>query len=195
MPGLAVLLAAGGGTRFHGPTHKLLTPLDGRPLWHHALEHVLGAGFDRVVVITGAVDLELPILAGNLAGRVELVTNPDWAAGQATSVQLAIELARSADADHVTIGLADQPFVTADAWRAVADAPTDCRIVVARYDGTPGPHPVRLARDTWPLVPAAGDEGARRLLRRHAEWVCWVDCIGSMVDVDTVEDLEQWSSR
>ena len=192
MPGLAILLAAGGGTRFHGATHKLLAELDGRPVWRWALDHVLAAGFDRVVVVTGAVDLPH---GAELANHVDFVTNPKWASGQSTSVQLGIDLARAAGAEQITIGLADQPFVTPDAWRAVADAATDCRIVVARYDARPGPHPVRLASEVWPLLPRSGDEGARTLMRQHPEWVCWVDCIGSMVDIDTVEDLEQWSSR
>jgi molybdenum cofactor cytidylyltransferase len=90
--------------------------------------------------------------------------------------------------------LADQPFVTADAWRAVTDADPDCRVVVATYDGRPGPHPVRLHRDVWPLLPTEGDEGARSLLEQHPEWRCRVPCLGSADDIDTVEDLARWKS-
>ncbi len=55
----AVLLAAGGGTRFAGPTHKLLAMLDGRPVFRQALDHLVEAGFDDVVVVTGAAQLDI----------------------------------------------------------------------------------------------------------------------------------------
>ncbi|MSX92846.1 MAG: NTP transferase domain-containing protein, partial [Actinobacteria bacterium] len=51
-PRVAALLAAGGGTRFVGPTHKLLAELDGQPVWARALDNVLAAGFDHVIVVT-----------------------------------------------------------------------------------------------------------------------------------------------
>jgi molybdenum cofactor cytidylyltransferase len=191
MPTVAALLAAGAGTRYTGETHKLRAALHGRTVWEWSLHRVTQAGFDHVVVITGAVDLTIP---DHLSGNVVVRHNPDWAAGQATSVRVAVATARDFDADIVTIGLADQPFVTTDAWRAVRDADPGCRIVVATYDGRPGPHPVRLHADVWPLLPAAGDQGARSLLEVHPEWVCRVPCLGSVDDIDTVEDLARWKS-
>ncbi|HNJ97487.1 MAG TPA: nucleotidyltransferase family protein [Ilumatobacteraceae bacterium] len=185
-PRVAALLAAGGGSRFAGPDHKLLADFDGRPVWLHALAHVLDADFDHVVVVTGAVALDLP-------AHVIERHNHDWAAGQSGSLQLAVGAARELGAEAVTIGLADQPFVTAAAWRAVAEAPATCRVAIAVYDGVAGPHPVRLDASVWPLLPADGDTGARELLRAHPEWVCRIDCVGSGADIDTQEDLARWT--
>ncbi len=180
----AALLAAGGGTRFDGATHKLLTELDGHPLWRWSLGHVLAAGFEHVVLVTGAVDLDPP-------DGVTVVRNPKWAAGQAGSLQAAVRYAADTGAEALIVGLADQPGVPAAAWRAVADAPPS-PIVIATYDGVPGPNPVRLHHSMWPLLPAAGDQGARGLIGAHPEWVTSVACLGSAHDIDTLEDLERW---
>lgn len=190
MPRIAALLAAGGGTRFGGSTHKLLAPLDGRPVWHHALEAVAAAMFDRIVLVTGAVDLVVPPA---LASRVERLHHAAWADGQAGSLQVAVAAARAAGADALTVGLADQPFIPTSAWNAVATAPPQCRVVVAEYDGLPGPHPVRLAAAVWPELPTTGDHGAGQVIREHADDLCRVACLGSAADIDTLEDLDRWN--
>ena len=184
----AALLAAGGGTRFAGPTHKLLASLDGRPVYRRALDHLVAAGFEHVVVVTGAVDLDIDDT------DVQIVRNESWQRGQAGSLQLAVAAARSHDSDHLVVGLADQPFIPSSAWRAIATASSECPIVVASYDGGRGPNPVRLHRSTWSHLPSDGDEGARALMRLHPEWIDEVACEGSAADIDTLEDLGQWTN-
>ena len=192
---MAVLLGAGGASRFAGATHKLLADLRGRPLWTHALGHLLDAGFADAVMITGAADVDPAAVAALADDRpLQVVHNPRWRTGQASSVQLACRIASERQADAVVIGLADQPFVDAADWRAVAGADPECELVVAEYGGKVGPNPVRIAAGLWSQLPSEGDEGARSLLRRHGDRVCSVACIGSGHDIDTLEDLARWTS-
>jgi CTP:molybdopterin cytidylyltransferase MocA len=184
----AVVLAAGGGTRFAGPEHKLRTPFRDRPLVSWAVDHAVAAGLDETVVVQGAVDL-----ADVVADGVVVLDNPRWNEGQATSLGVALAHARAAGHDSVVIGLGDQPLVHPSAWRAVASAATDGPpIVVATYEGKRG-NPVRLGAAVWDELRLEGDEGARELMRRRPELVGTVACEGNAADVDTLEDLEQWS--
>jgi CTP:molybdopterin cytidylyltransferase MocA len=184
----AVLLAAGGGTRFSGPTHKLLALLDGEPVFRRSLDHVIAAGCDHVVVVTGAVDL------GVADPAVTVVHNDGWQEGQAGSLQVGLAAAKALDSEFAVVGLADQPFIPASAWRAIATATSGARIVVATYNGARGPNPVRLHRSVWQQLPTTGDEGARPLMRLHPDWIDEVACEGSAADIDTLEDLGSWTN-
>lgn len=184
----AVLLAAGGGTRFVGSTHKLLADIEGVPVFRRSLDHLLAAGFDHVVVVTGAVDLDIA------ESSVTVVHNSNWSHGQAGSLQLALAAAATHDSEFVVVGLADQPCIPASAWRAVASTPSSAPIVVATYDGTRGPNPVRLHRSVWSHLPTNGDDGARPVMRLHPEWIDEVACEGSAADIDTLEDLGSWTN-
>lgn len=187
---IAVLLAAGAGSRFRGPTHKLLAPLpgdEGRTVFETSLASALNAGFERVIVVTGAADIPAPLVRDS---RVVLVHNHRWSEGQAHSVWVGIAEAQRLGANAVVVGLADQPFVQPEAWRRVAAS--DSPIAVATYAGRRG-NPVRLAASTWGLLPTTGDSGARDLMAMRPELVSQVDCPGSAADIDTEEDLAQWT--
>jgi CTP:molybdopterin cytidylyltransferase MocA len=183
----AVVLAAGVGSRFAGPGHKLLAPLRGRPLVAWAVEHAMAAALDEVIVVVGdGIDVARAIPPG-----ATVVKNDRWAGGLATSLAAAIGAARAGGHGAIVVGLGDQPFVDPSAWQAVAAAEAT-PIAIATYDGERG-NPVRLASAVWPRLPRLGDEGARRLARERPDLVTEVPCLGSAVDIDTVEDLAAWS--
>lgn len=184
---LGVLLAAGAGSRFVEKNHKLLASLRGRPVISHSLSALRSAGFDEVVVVTGAVDLS------HLLEGVTTLHNPDWATGQRSSVLCALAYAREHSFDAVVVGLADQPFIDPSAWKMVAAS--DAPVAVATYDGIRG-NPVRLDKSVWDLleeVTAEPDAGARTLMHLHPELVREVACKGISADIDTTEDLKQWT--
>lgn len=186
----ALLLAAGRGRRYVGPEHKLLASFRGRPLAAWALDAAaaaLGPGLEELVVVVGDVDVTDLVPAG-----ARVVVNPRAAEGQATSLAVGVAAAEAAGHTAVVVGLADQPLVPAEAWRLVAVAPADAVIATATFGGARRP-PVRLARSVWPLLPTAGDEGARALLRSRPELVTEVPCPGDPADIDTPEDLARWS--
>lgn len=187
----AVLLAGGAATRFGGDCHKLDADLgDGGTVGRRCVEIALEAGIGPLVVVTGAHRLEgLDTILADAAGRVVEVVNPDWSTGQITSLRTGIEYADRHGAEAVVVGLADQPAVSIEAWRAIARSPSP--IAVATYAGERG-HPVRLHRSVWHLLPSSGDEGARRLFHLRPDLVEAIACVGSSVDIDTLEDLNRW---
>ena len=184
---LGVLLAAGSGTRFLGSQHKLLSHIDGQTIFSRSLSAMTGSHLDGFIVVSGAVDLSDQI------GDVEEVHNPDWKSGQRSSVITAMQFARMQGYDAIVVGLADQPFLTSQAWINVASSTSP--IAIATYNGARG-NPVRLHSSVWDTfedLDADPDAGARSLIHLHPELVRGVVCEGNSADIDTTEDLDTWT--
>ena len=189
---VAILLAAGSGSRYSGHEHKLLAPLHGRPLWRHALDTVLLAGALEVIVVTGAATLDELTTLVDADHRLHQVQNDHWQSGQASSLLAGVKRAREMGADAAVVGLADQPGISQEAWSLVSASTSD--LAVADYGDRRG-HPVRIARRFWDELPSNGDIGAREVLSRHASIVEPIPCKGSPDDIDTVKDLQRWLRR
>ncbi|MCE2709925.1 MAG: hypothetical protein RLZZ538_71 [Actinomycetota bacterium] len=189
----ALVLAAGGGSRFVGTTHKLLVEIAGKPVVRHVLEAVAASGVSPIIVVTGAVSLE-EVLATPLPGNPDVVVthNDRWRSGMASSLQCGLVVARQRGLAGVVVGLGDQPGVPASAWRQVAD--TDAPIAVATYHGVRR-NPVRIHAELWDQLPHDGDEGARTLIRVRPELVTEVACEGNADDIDTADDVARWQQR
>lgn len=185
----AVVLAAGAGSRFEGPGHKLLEPVGGVAVVTRAIMAPVEAGFAEVLVVTGAVDIEAALASGGLAGAVSIVDNPDWRLGMATSLACGLAAAAERGRDAVVVGLGDMPHVDAADWLAVANCGSS-PVAVSRWsDGRRSP-PVRLASEVWRGLPTAGDTGARAFWSARPDLVTEVPRAKPCFDVDTRADLD-----
>jgi molybdenum cofactor cytidylyltransferase len=190
----ALILAAGASSRMGSP--KQLLDWGGRPLVRAAAEVALAARLDPLMVVVGGAHAAV---AEALAGLpLRIITNPDYAAGQSTSLRAGIA-ALGQDADAVVVLLGDQPFVTAaiveqlvTEWQASGAA-----IVAPTYAGQRG-NPVLFARAVFPeLLDIQGDQGARAVLAADSTRVRLIafDDPRPLADIDTPEDYKRLLSK
>ena len=177
-----LVLAAGGGRRFGGP--KAVVELEGERLVDCAVRALNEGGCAPVVVVSGAVPLEVP-------GAV-VVDNPAWESGMGSSLRAGVG-ALPEDAVAVVLALVDTPWVGPESVRRLIRAHGDgAEVAVATYGGLRG-RPVLLARSHWAaaLASALGDRGAREFLAARPDLVVEVPCdgTGDPRDVDRLEDL------
>lgn len=193
LPIVAVLLAAGAGTRFGGD--KLLAPLPapshgvpaGTPLARAALAHLRAAGLEVVAVVRPG-DAALARTLEEGGARVVACAQ----AHEGMGYSLAAGITQAQAADGWLVALADMPWIAPATIARLAQRVADgAGIVVPRHAGRRG-HPVGFAaRHAGALRALGGDEGARRVIAAHADEVVMVDVedAGVLRDVDTPADL------
>jgi molybdenum cofactor cytidylyltransferase len=190
----AIVLAAGGSTRM-GQLKQLL-PIDGQPMVRHTVQAVSHAGLDQVVVVVGA---EAEAVRQALAGLpVEVVTNPAWAEGLSTSLQVGIQALRP-EIEATFVVLADQPALTPGLLKKLADHYRARRapIVAPTYEGRRG-NPVLLARTLFAeLLAISGDRGARDLIQSHQAELepVAIDDEAVILDLDTPQDYDKFRGK
>jgi len=180
-----ILLAAGSGSRFGGG--KLLHRLrNGMPIGVASLQNLRKALPD-VIAVVRAGDDELSTL---LEGKGIVVKNcEDAHLGMARSLACAIRISMNAGAWVIALG--DMPFVAPATISAVArQVAQSGGIVVPAYRGERG-HPVGFgSRYRAELLGLEGDEGARSVVKGHAQDVEIIHCEdpGILRDIDTPSD-------
>ncbi len=113
----AIILAAGMSRRM-GERNKLLLPIGDIPMIRHVVETYRTVIDGDVCVVTG---FEAAHIEAALSGlHVRFVRNDDFAHGQPTSVRAG--LLEAPKADHLLIGLGDQPHLTAEDLRGLIKA-------------------------------------------------------------------------
>lgn len=181
-----VILAAGLGRRM-GAVKQLL-PLRGRPLLQHVIDAARASRLDHLLLVLGhAHELILEMIDSR---GLDVIVNPEFAAGQSTSVRAG--LANGPDADGVMFLLGDQPLVDAPlidllVTRFLAELPW---ALVPVHEGRPGNPAIigrEMMRDAQGLT---GDVGARKLLRDNPRHVQRMEIGDPAVlrDVDTMDD-------
>jgi len=117
---LAILLAAGEGTRMRSALAKPLHPIAGRSMLAHALDALSGAGAERIAVVVGPNGDALAAEARRIAPEFDVYVQHERR-GTAHAVLSAREaLARGYD--EVVVSYADTPLITAETFAALRAA-------------------------------------------------------------------------
>lgn len=185
-PAVAVLLAAGAGSRFGGG--KLLHPLeDGVAIAAHAARNLIAAGLAVTAVVRPG---DFPVAEMLEQEGCEVTVCPEAARGM--GVSLAHGVAATKEAGGWIVALADMPRIRPDTIMRVAQAlAAGAEIVAPEYQGDRG-HPVGFGRRfLHELQALTGDSGARPIVQRNQALVRLVECDdpGVLLDIDRRADL------
>lgn len=199
---VGVLLAAGLGTRFEGG-NKLLAEVAPRtadadadtggsePIIRLAARNLVAAPVDDAVAVVGHDAAQVRDALDGVG--IEIVENPDYESGQASSVARGVEWARARGADAALFALGDMPWVEPETYRRIADRwrESDSSIVVPEYEGERGNPVLFGAAHFDQLAAVSGDIGGRELIARNPVERVAVDDPGIHRDIDSVADLER----
>jgi molybdenum cofactor cytidylyltransferase len=202
----AIILAAGSSTRMGNGRHKLLLPLDNRPVLTHVIDAALASQARPIIIVLGheaeQVLTRIPSYVEH--PDIQILQNPAYLQGMSTSMRIGIEILlsngyrkseASGEVDSALILLGDQPLITPqiidmliETWHI-----TGKRIIAPIYAGKRG-NPILFAASLFPeLLEITGDEGGRSVVERHRQEVEAIELSDAIAnyDVDTWEAYQQ----
>jgi len=191
----AVILAAGGSSRFGQPKQLLL--FRGKTLIRSIIDAACEAGCSPVVVVIGSNgDAIHPEVAH--ANALD-VRNTNWQRGIGSSIRSGVQALtyHAPDVQAILLLVCDQPAVSApfiERLIATREA-TKKDIVASSYADTVGV-PAVFDRSLFRELLAIGDEsGAKSIILQNPERVAQFAFPEGAIDIDTWEDWEELNER
>jgi molybdenum cofactor cytidylyltransferase len=188
----AIILAAGPSTRLGTPKQSIM--YEGKTLLQHAVDAAQGVGCQPVVVVLGAH--ANAVLAHFHNQSVTIVHNDDWHRGMGTSIAVGIKALLQADdtISSAIISVCDQPFADAALLNSLMEQYKQVGkgIIACTYANTIGVPALFDKQYFDALLQLNGDEGAKKLMLQHEDDVTTVPFEKGVIDIDTVQDVEQF---
>ena len=181
----AIVLAAGGATRFGGL--KQLIEYKGESLLRRCISSAQDLVEDRIWVVLGARSQKVKRNIENLG--IHLLFNDNWEKGMASSLQTGLE-SIPAECSGILLMLCDQALIETEHLRKLSNTWQNdkTKIVVSQYSDTHGV-PAILPRKLFPEIQnLRGDSGAKSLFSQHKDILVAVDIPQAETDIDTQED-------
>lgn len=180
-----ILLGAGNSSRFG--SNKLLTEIDGKPMYLHILKKVIGMNWNQIIFVTQYKEIVKQIKGY----PIDVVYNNHGEWGISHSIKLGIEYGN--DCDAYLFSVCDQPFITANSIQKLINEFMNCekRIACLSYNGILGNPAIFDLIYEKELLELKGDKGGKVIINNHSDDVkiVNVDNIKELMDIDYISDL------
>jgi molybdenum cofactor cytidylyltransferase len=199
----AIILAAGSSSRMGGGRHKLLLPLDDRPVLAHVIDASLASQAHPIIVVLGyqSDEIRSKIKDYTNQNHITLVENVQYQQGMSSSLRIGIRTLLTSGykkeriankADSALIVLGDQPLITPQIIDKLISTyrTTGMPIVAPLYKGKRGGPVLFDKRLFSELTEVTGDEGGRTVLERHRHEVELIE----MGDAQANYDVDTWEA-
>jgi len=187
----AVVLAAGGSTRFGKP--KQFALFEGETFVRRIVRAAIQAGCAPVVVVTGEDSAQ--ITSELTRFTVTIAMNPGWSSGVGSSIRVGVQRAMdlAADLEASLLLSCDQPFVTAAVLAQLIQLRlTSGKPIVASAYATTLGIPALFDRFFFPdLLRLKEDSGAKKIILARPHDVVSFDFPAGEIDIDTVADYKK----
>ena len=192
---MGVILAAGNSTRM-GQDNKLLKNIGGASLVRNTAIEMLKSDIDSCSIVLGYQSDKVAAAIKDL--NINLILNPLWEEGQASSLKAALNTLDTSYSDLLVM-LGDLPGVKSKHINKIIEEHllTDNRkskITIPSFNGKKG-NPVIWGRSFFSdLSNLEGDVGGRALFGQHPAAINFLDMDDAAVvtDADTPEDFERF---
>ena len=191
----AVVLAAGGSTRFGEP--KQLAAFQGEIFVRHIVAASVEAGCAPVVVVVGEHAAQITLELTGLAASI--VMHPQWSIGLGSSIGVGVQyvIDSGAEIDAAILLACDQPFVNAATLRQLIQSrlTSGKPIVASAYAATLG-IPALFDRSCFPdLLQLKGDSGAKGIIFSRQHDVAPFNFPAGAIDINTPADYQRFLSQ
>ena len=185
-----VILAAGQSKRLGRP--KQLLTYEGKNLLQKVVDLSSNLQLKRKVLVLGA--FEEQITKAIHTHDVELIVNKNWLEGMSSSIQVGVqELTKDDAIENILFLLSDQPFLTDEilekliSMHIISQSP----ITACQYKDQVGV-PVIFSKPFFSeLMTLSGEQGAKKIVKRHLDQVQVVDFEKGYFDIDTEENYKK----
>jgi molybdenum cofactor cytidylyltransferase len=189
-----IILAAGASNRLGQPKQNLL--FENKTLLQRAIDTGLASHCKSIIVVLGANtnQLQLPLQHENL----KIIVNQDWAEGMASSIRVAVShVEKNSSFTSVIVMLCDQPFVTPELIEQLRQKQLESGkpLIACTYLDSVGV-PALFDRSLFvELQSLKGNEGAKKIIKNHADDLSIIQFENGGIDIDTLEDYERLLKR
>lgn len=203
-----IFMAAGNSRRFG--LNKLLYMLDGKPLYRHGLDCLLRAAENhrdcKILVVSQYDEILNTVTAMREEGRpvpMQALYSPESVQGASFTIKNALQyLQQTASVsaeDYLMFMTADQPYISEETLKKILSCTDEMKKgqyeTASVYCGDIPGNPTLFSAGLIPeLMELSGDQGGRRVIRKHSCLAVPIEDGRELKDIDVPEDLEKAES-